>query len=90
MTPALHRTVEALAVSAQAAIDWHANRRPYRLARAAMWERAAEAYAACAPLATMRVSRAEALAIAARHRAQSHKARAMCPTLTAMVWGGRA
>lgn len=109
MSASLHRTVDALRVGMLAAVAHHSARRDARLARAAVWQRQASAYAACCPLASMRVDRTEALAIAAKrralawqaladmdahhaaaHRAQAIKARAMCPQLTARVWGGRA
>lgn len=109
MSASLHRTVDALRVGMLAAVAHHSTRRDARLARAALWHRQAVAYAACCPLASMRVARTEALAIAAKrralawqalaemnaheaalHRAQAIKARHMCPTLTARVWGGRA
>lgn len=75
MSDALHRTVEALAVSALAAAEWHKDCAPRRLARAIQWERRRDAYdraanITCRPMA----DRAQALAIASNRRALAWRA----------------
>jgi hypothetical protein len=68
------RTIDTLRVGMQAAVAHHMTRRHARLARAAAWDRAADAYQRCAPFASMHASRAEALAIAAKRRALAWQA----------------
>lgn len=76
MTPAIARTVEALALSCCVAIDrhheWHGSRREYRLARAERWMfqhlACKQVPAVCQPHDPVR-ARAEALAIATHRRA---------------------
>ena len=68
------QTVEALRVGMLATVAHHTARRAARLARAAAWDRAADAYVRCAPFASMHASRAEALAIAAKRRALAWQA----------------
>lgn len=75
MSDAMTRTVEALAVSALATVEWHKDRRPYRLSRAIQWERRRDAYdrasgITCKPMA----ERAQALAIASNRRALAWRA----------------
>lgn len=68
------QTVDALRVGMLATVAHHLTRRNARLARAAAWDRAADAYQRCAPFASMHATRAEALAIAAKRRALAWQA----------------
>jgi hypothetical protein len=72
---ALHRTVEALAVSMLAAAEWHKDCRPRRLARAVQWERRRDTYNRAASVAPEPMAaRAQALAIASNRRALAWRA----------------
>ena len=71
----MFRTVEAMAVNCLVTVEWHKERRPYRLSRAVAWERRRDAYdraagITCPPMA----QRAEALAIASNRRALAWRA----------------
>lgn len=69
MTP-MDRTVEALAVAAVCAAEWHKDCAPRRMVRAAQWERRRDAYDRAASVERGAVAeRAQALAIAANRRA---------------------
>jgi hypothetical protein len=75
MNDAMHRTVEALAVSALAAAEWHKDCRPRRMARAIAWERRRDAYDRASSLAAAPMAeRAQVLAIAANRRALAWRA----------------
>lgn len=75
MSEAMFRTVEAMAVAALATVEWHKDRRPYRLSRAAYWERRRDAYDRASGIAIEPMaSRAQALAVASNRRALAWRA----------------
>lgn len=75
MSDSMTRIVDAMALSALVTVEWHKDRRPYRLSRAVAWERRQRAYNFASGINCQHMAeRAKALAIASSRRALAWRA----------------